>query len=68
MLTFKRGDPDPGDIHSVVTAGGTIFHRNHHNRWCNASHASDPHAVNDPNHRGASWEFLTDRYGPLTTP
>lgn len=66
MRTFKHGDPDPGDIHSVITNGGTVFHRNHHNRWCNASHASNPNAMNNPLHLGTPWEFLTDRCGPLT--
>lgn len=66
MRTFKHGDPDPGDVNVIHTAHGTTFYRNHRNRWCQDKHADDPRAVNDPMHLGASWEFLTDRCGPLT--
>lgn len=66
MRTFRRGDPDPGDVETVHTAQGTAFRRNRHNRWCHENHADDIEVENDPTHRGASWEFLTDRCGPIT--
>lgn len=64
--TFTVGDPDPGDVNTVHTASGTAFHRNKNGGWCNESHADDPHVyVLNPNHRGASWDFMTERLGPI---
>lgn len=62
MRTFKRGDPDPTDVHAVITSVGSTFVRSQHGRWCNAKHTNEQ--LSD-NHRGASWTFLTARCGPL---